>query len=199
VRLKQPPENGSMSKELRTYQCRIAAGKAENEFLSACAALYGKAKRTFFAKLQSGGDLAGLKREFLPKFGITARQFNALAPEVKGKVQSIKERRVGLIQETEQRIGRAKSVLCRITNAGKRHQKKRRLATLQARLDNLDADHARGTVRLCFGSRKLFRAQFSREANQYESRDEWYGDWQAARSSQFFVIGSKDETAECRE
>src|SRR5512135_3435903 len=96
ARLKQPPENGSMSKELRTYQCRIAIGKTGDEFLSAYAALYGKAERTFFTKLQSGGDLTGLKREFLPKFGITARQFNALASEVKGKIQSIKERRVGL-------------------------------------------------------------------------------------------------------
>jgi hypothetical protein len=187
-----------MSKELRTYQCRIATGKTEDEFLSAYAALYGKAERTFFARLQSGGDLTDLKREFLPKFGITARQFNALASEVKGKIQSIKERRVGLIQEIEQRIARAKSVLCRITDPGKRHQKKRRLATLQARLDNLNADHTAGKVRICFGSRKLFRAQFNLEVNGYESRDEWYRDWQAARSSQFFVIGSKDETAGCQ-
>jgi IS605 OrfB family transposase len=187
-----------MSKELRTYQCRIATGKTEDESLSAYAALYGKAERTFFTKLQSGGNLTDLKREFLPKFGITARQFNALASEVKGKIQSVKERRVGLIQEAEQRIARAKSVLCRITDPGKRHQKKRRLATLQAHLDNLNADHACGVVRLCFGSRKLFRAQFNLEVHEYGSRDEWYRDWQAARSSQFFVIGSKDETAGCQ-
>jgi IS605 OrfB family transposase len=187
-----------MSKDLRTYQCRTAAGKTEDELLSAYAALYGRAERTLFAKLQSGGNLTDLKREFLPKFGITARQFNALASEVKGKIQSTEERRVGLIQEAEERIARAKSVLCRITDPGKRHQKKRRLATLQARLDNLNADHTRGAVRICFGSRKLFQAQFNLEVNEYESRDEWYRDWQAARSSQFFVIGSKDETAGCQ-
>jgi len=187
-----------MSKELRTYQCRMDAGKTEDEFLSAYAALYGKAERTLFANLQSGGNLTGLKREFLPGFGITARQFNALASEVKGTIQSIKERRVGLIQEAERRIARAKSVLSRITDPGKRHQKKRRLATLQARLDKLNTDHARGAVRLCFGSRKLFRAQFNLEVNAYGSRDAWYRDWQAARSSQFFVIGSKDETAGCQ-
>lgn len=100
-----------MSKELRTYQCRIAPGKTEDEFLSAYAALYGKAERTFFAKLQSGGNLTGLKREFLPTFGITARQFNALASAVKGKIQSIEERRVGLIQETERRIAKAKILI----------------------------------------------------------------------------------------
>lgn len=187
-----------MSKELRTYQCCIAAGKTEDEFLSAYAALYGKAERTLFAEQQSGGDLTDLKREFLPKFGITARQFNALASGSKGKVQSTKERRVGLIQEAERRIARAKSILSRIADPEKRHQKKRRLATLQARLDNLNADHSRGAVRLCFGSWKLFRAQFNLEVNGYESRDEWYRDWQAARSSQFFVIGSKDETAGCQ-
>ena len=53
-------------------------------------------------------------------------------------------------------------------------------------------------VRLCFGSRKRFRAQFDLDANGYDSLDQWREDWQRARSSQFVVIGSKDETGGCQ-
>ena len=73
----------------RTYQCRITASGAEDAVLESYAALYGKAARTLFSRLKPGGNLADLKREFLRKFGMTARQFNALAFEIKGKIASI--------------------------------------------------------------------------------------------------------------
>jgi IS605 OrfB family transposase len=44
------------------------------------------------------------------------------------------------------------------------HQKARRRVMLKARLAALKADQAAGKVRLCFGSRKLFHAQFDRAA-----------------------------------
>ncbi len=185
-------------REHRTYQCRIATDSGTDAALTAYAALYSKAERTLFARLRAGGNLTDLKREFIPKFGITARQFNAMSAELKGKIASIKERRTGLIQEMEKRIGKAKNVLAEITDPAKRHQKKRRIANLVTRLDQLKADKEADNVRLCFGSKKLFRAQFSLEANEYVSRADWKKDWQQARSSQFFVIGSKDETAGCQ-
>jgi IS605 OrfB family transposase len=62
----------------------------------------------------------------------------------------------------------------------------------------LKADQEAGIVRICFGSKKLFHAQFDLEANNYADRDEWKADWCKARSSQFFVLGSQDETAGCQ-
>ena len=53
-------------------------------------------------------------------------------------------------------------------------------------------------MHLCFGSRTLFRAQFALAANGYASHADWRREWRAARSNQFFVIGSKDETAGCQ-
>ena len=79
--------------------------------------------------------------------------------------------------------------------APKLHQKKRRLHTLQHKLDILQADHKTGGLRMCFGSKRLFRAQFDLEANDYASHEEWLTDWKASRSNQFFVLGSQDETA----
>jgi IS605 OrfB family transposase len=78
------------------------------------------------------------------------------------------------------------------------HQKKRRLTNLETRTAALKADHAAETVRLCFGSKRLFRAQFDLAANGYESHEDWKIDWARARSSQFFVLGSQDETAGCQ-
>ncbi len=187
-----------MESQHRTYQARIPPVPREDKFLLAYSTLFSKAERTLFARLSAGGDTVELKREFQPLFGISARQFNAMSAELTGKIKSIKERRIGLIKEAEQRITRAKKVLKKIADPTKRHNKRRRIETLQTRLTAMKADHEAGKVRLCFGSKKLFNAQFHLEGNGYADRDEWLSDWQHKRSSQFFVIGSKDETAGCQ-
>ena len=72
------------------------------------------------------------------------------------------------------------------------------LANLRHRLAGLEADIAAGRVRLCFGSKRLWRKQHDLEANGYRSHEEWLQDWREARSDEFFVLGSRDETAGCQ-
>ncbi len=104
-----------------------------------------------------------------------------------------------MIDEASTRIGKAEKVIAKLSvsapGSNKLHQKKRRLATLKARLASMKSDQEAGVVRLCFGSRRLFRAQFDLAANGYADHAEWKRDWQAARGDQFFVLGSQDETA----
>ena len=78
------------------------------------------------------------------------------------------------------------------------HHKRRRLANLESRLAGVEGDIALGRVRLCFGSRKLWRKQFNLGVNGYGSHREWLLDWWESRDSQFFVLGSRDETAGCQ-
>jgi hypothetical protein len=85
-----------------------------------------------------------------------------------------------------------------IPDKWKRHQKRRRIATLQARLANLESERDAGKIGICFGSRKLFRQQFALEKNDFASHEEWLAQWRQARSSQFFAMGSRDETAGCQ-
>ena len=66
------------------------------------------------------------------------------------------------------------------------------------RLAGLEGDIAAGRVRLCFGSKRLWRKQHHLEQNGYASHEEWLQDWQDARSDEFFVLGSRDETAGCQ-
>ena len=147
-----------------TYQTRPVLGDGQALVLDAYAELYGRTERSLFAAMQAGGKLNDLKRDFLPRFGITARQFNAVRIGLDGKIDSIKQRRPDLILEAQAKIKKAAKVIARLTakktvRADKLHQKKRRLAMLQARLSAMQADQAAGKVRLCFGSKKLFHAQ----------------------------------------
>ena len=182
-----------------TYQTRLALTPEQAAILDAYAILYGQAERSLFAALQAGGTLNDLKRDFLPRFGLSARQFNALRVGLDGKIASIKERRPERIAEAESRIRQAAQVVAKLETkapgTAKLHQKKRRLISLQDRLSALKADQEAGTVRLCFGGKKLFRAQFDLDANGYADPGEWKAAWQYARSRQFFVLGSQDETA----
>jgi hypothetical protein len=106
------------------------------------------------------------------------------------------ERLAGTLREQGYSTLEVDAVLAlRPTQAAKLHQKKRRLHILQTKLDVLQADHKAGKVRLCFGSKRLFNAQFDLEANGYVDHAEWRADWQESRCDQFFVLGSQDETA----
>ncbi len=96
-RHRRPPRAGPEDKGMmrRTYELRLSSDANSSVPLDAYAALYGRAERTLFARLQAGDSLVALKREFLTRFGLTARQFNALAAVLRGKITSIRARRPG--------------------------------------------------------------------------------------------------------
>jgi len=96
-----------------TYQTRLPESSCPA--LDAYAMLYGQGERKLFAAMQSGrGTVNQLKRDCLCRFGITARQFNAVRVGLEGKVASIQERRPELISEAGQRIRKAERVIAKL-------------------------------------------------------------------------------------
>ena len=63
---------------------------------------------------------------------------------------------------------------------------------------DLEADMETGRVRLCFGSKRLWRKQHRLGENGYASHREWLADWRDARRDEFFVLGSRDEIGGCQ-
>ena len=206
-----------MSTSTFTYQTRLRLAPEQAAMLDAYAELYGKVERTLFARLCAGEEADRLKSSFCAEFGITARQYNAVSVGLKGKIDSIKERRTGLMKELDSRVSSAEKVVKKLTKVTKAtkatkqesaeasasrffkiHHKKRRHAALRRKSVAMHSDHDLGKVRMAFGSKKLFRAQFALKENGYESIDAWREDWAKARSAQFMVLGSKDETAGCQ-
>src|SRR3954468_8903243 len=82
-----------------TYQTRITMTREATCVLDAYAALHGRVERSLFAQWSAGHQISKLKPAIQSRFGITARQFNAIRVGLEGKISSIKERRPDLIAE----------------------------------------------------------------------------------------------------
>ena len=169
--------------------------------LAAYGELYGRVQRKLFAEVAAGRSTTSLKSAYLERYGIPARMFNAVRVSLDGKISSVRETMALRRESLQRRIARAEEQIADAAEHGRLdqvHQKKRRLANLRHRLSALEADIAAGRVRLCFGSKRLWRKQRKLEANGYASHQEWLRDWRDARSDEFFVLGSRDETAGCQ-
>ena len=90
---------------------------------------------------------------------------------------------------------RAKAVRAAESRALKIHNVTRRRADLARRLAALQTEDL---PRICFGSRKLFNAQHHLHESGFDSHQDWLLMWQKKRDSQFFVLGSKDESGGCQ-
>ena len=197
------PSHGPL---VSTYQTRIADyGDVEpthgEAALAAYAELYGRVQRKLFADFSAGELPASLKKVYLQRYGIPARMFNGVRVSLEGKVSSVRETMVLRRDGLERRIDRAEREIEKAVKGGRWaqvHHKRRRLANLRFRLGGLEADVAAGRVRLCFGSKRLWRKQYELHANGYGSHDEWLVDWRESRSDEFFVMGSRDETSGCQ-
>ena len=189
-----------------TCQTRIGEFDGIDSFvgdalLSAYADLYCRIQRKLFAQVSAGRSAASLKQEYLQRYGIPARMFNAVRVSLEGKVASVREQQLMRQDDLQRRIARAQGQIDRAGDGARPdwlHQKRRRLGNLKAKLERLETDIGAGRIRLCFGSRRLWRRQHHLTANGYASHGEWLRDWRDARSDEFFVLGSRDETAGCQ-
>ena len=182
-----------------TYQDRIRSfqdvGLAQGDAaLSAYAELFGRVERDLFSRFCAGLSLTSLKNAYLIRYRIPARMFNSLRVSLEGKISAVRESIDRRIESLKTRIKRAEAQIAHAIDRGDlnaAHQKKRRLSILARRLASVVFDKASGRVRLCFGSKKLWRKQYNLEANGYSNRDEWREEWQSARSDEFFVLGEQ--------
>ena len=189
-----------------TYQTRVSEYSQVNRVvgdaaLSAYGELYGRVQRRLFAAVSAGRSAPAMKSEYLQRYGIPARMFNAVRVSLDGKVASVREQQKLRLDDLQRRIARAERQIDDAVergSLGQVHQKKRRLANLRHRLAALESDIAVGRIRLCFGSKRLWRKQHHLAENGYASHHEWLSDWQEAHSDEFFVLGSRDETAGCQ-
>lgn len=195
-----------MPEAMRTFQCRVEAPVA----LDAMADLLGRLERRLYAEIAAGAvDMNAVKRDFIASHGLTARQFNALRVRVEGAISGVREALKTQADDIETRIKAQDVKIKKLDRAVRiekdaekraaakhqRHQRKRRRAILLQKADALRARLARPAPGICFGSRKLFRAQFEAEANGCSDHGAWAAEWRAARSGHVFCLGSKSETA----
>ena len=195
---------------MATYEARIPDSRLHDLFLE-IADLFGHAERELYVeRYRHGRSLSECKREFGLRFGLTARQFNAIEATLRGKVEGVREGRKIRMDSLFAAIASAERTIRKIQREIKQgslapdalrkrrftlHHKKRRLASLRVRLAAIERDQREKRIRICFGSRRLFHRQFHLRENGYASHEEWLEDFRRARSAQFTCLGSKDETS----
>ena len=198
--------NPAQGPPVATYQTRVSGyvgwdRGAGDAALAAYAELYGQVQRKLFAEVAAGRSAAPLKRDYMREHGIPARMFNGVRVSLEGKVSAVRAAQRLRVDSLERRIAQGERQVAQAEEQGRWqqvHQKRRRLANLKSELAVLQADIAAGRVRLCFGSRRLWRKQQHLEQNGYASHAEWQQDWRDVRSNEFFVLGSRDETSGCQ-
>ena len=169
--------------------------------LAAYGELYSRIQRKLFSEVCADRSAVSLKSAYLKRYGIPARMFNGIRVSLDGKVSSIVEQRKFLADDLQRRIARAERQISEASEYSRRqqvHHKNRRLINLKSRLDGLKSDIQDGRVRLCFGSKRLWRKRHNLKLNGYGSHSEWLRDWRESRSGEFFVPGSRDETGGCQ-
>ena len=139
---------------MRTYPSRPMLTTESEVALAAYGLRYSRAERCLFSHLCAGEDAGKLKSSFMREHDLTARQFNALAFSVKGKIKSLIEGRNQLIAELKERISWLEYRLSEKLEPGtnKYHQKRRKLAALRGRLAGLEQDQKSGRVRIASGA-----------------------------------------------
>ncbi|MGK7935821.1 MAG: IS200/IS605 family accessory protein TnpB-related protein [Xenococcaceae cyanobacterium] len=143
-----------------------------------------------------GGEKIGIiEKSLQSKYQVDSTTVRNVYHNLKGKHKSIKELRKTQVKDLKSTI---KSIQSAIKKRLKKknldekdrffiHQKKRRLIVKQHKLKALEEKG----ISLCFGTKKLFKAQYHLEKNGYSNHDEWLADWRAARASSFMMVGAK--------
>lgn len=188
-----------MNEPIFTYQTRLQLDEAILVIFEEYAQLFNLVEHSLFAEVSRGKTSASCKNAFLKKYGMTARQFNACRVSLDGKIAACRAAQENALISQKEKIAALDRQIAQQTKKTSKHfvihQKKRRRLSLLRRYSQLQNDYAKKRARLCFGSKKLFRAQFHLKQNNFSSHEEWKKAWKENRNNEFFILGSKDETA----
>ncbi len=171
-------------------------------FLESMASLYSAIEKEMHMALVLGEKIGSIEKTLQNKYQIDITTVRNVYHDLKGKHSGIRELKKIQARELKSTIS---SIKKSITTQQKRiktklkkqqltskhrfiiHQKKRRLAIKQRKLERISSSE----INLCFGTKKLFLAQYRLEENGYSSHDQWLIDWRKARTSSFQMVGSK--------
>ena len=171
-------------------------------FLESMASLYSAIEKKMHVALLTGEKIGSIEKRLQNEFQVDSTTIRNVYHDLKGKHSSIFELRKTQAQDLKSTIAsikksiktqqkRVSAKIKKQQSTGKHrfiiHQKKRRLSIKQQKLEKLQ----NSKINLCFGTKRLFLAQYNLEANGYSNHQKWLLDWRKARTSSFQMVGSK--------
>ncbi|MEN9568751.1 MAG: hypothetical protein RLZZ69_3949 [Cyanobacteriota bacterium] len=165
-------------------------------FLNRASDLYSAIEKDMYVLLYVKNQPFGsVEKPLQARYQVDSTTIRNVYHNLKGKIESIRELNKTHAKNLKSTIKNVEAYIKKLQKkknlTGKDrfiiHQKKRRLAIKKQKLDKLLKDR----ISLCFGSKRLFKAQFNLEANGYSNHEEWLEDWRKTRTSGFMMVGSK--------
>ena len=195
-----------------------------NNYLNDYSAYFQSIERKLFIDIVYRNiSINKLKESYQKLYGINARQFNSIKAQIDGKIKAVKELKklelqaksiklVGLNKDLTKYTKDKEKWLIKLTSTEKNslyfvevakkyrycktkiHYIKRQVQNIIFKISKINEDSERNIVRICFGSKDLFKKQYELEKNNYSNHKQWKTEWNKSRSNQFLCLGSKDET-----
>lgn len=162
--------------------------------------------RTAVNALQNGSSKSNLVKEYQKRFNIQWAWADSILTDAQGTVDQLKESKESLIEQLkialksgyskcEEIIKEVELVLSKPTILNT-HSLKKKLMGLKSKISRLQRKQKKlnklqnaERLKVCFGSKKLFKAQYHLLENGYDSHLCWLDDWQKSRSGNFYSVG----------
>ncbi len=179
-------------------------------FLDAYAVKFGEVKRELFQAFNRKEKVSDLEKRLQLKHRLGSQNVRNTLTDAVAAFKSAKELQKTHLSELDNAIAGIKKSIDKQKKKLKQlrkakapildeiwsirrtiHQKKRKLVAKQHKREQLVNQIKAGLVSVCFGSKKLFKAQHNPEANGYASHEEWLKDWHNSRSTTILFEGSK--------
>lgn len=162
---------------------------------------YESIRRTGLNDMQSGMSESEIEKSYQSRFDIQWAWADSIATEVKQTYKQLTTAKLLNLARIKEQILKktlkAQSIyksLSKVKFPSLRDRNKALgLKSKLRKIESLKRDLAKlknsERLQICFGSRKLFNAQYHLEANRYKSHDEWLADWRKLRGGRFFCVG----------
>lgn len=162
---------------------------------------YESMRRTGLNDMQSGMSEGEIEKSYQSRFNIQWAWADSIATEVKQTYKQLttaKKLNISrIIEEIKKKLAKAKAIyksLSKVENPtysqrNKALGLKSKLLKIQALKQKLARLKTNDRLHICFGSQKLFNAQYHLAKNGYKSHDEWLADWRKKRGGRFYCVG----------
>ena len=179
----------------------IEAKIKDNPILDVLGNHYESLRRSGLNDMQQGMTEEEIEKSYQSRFNMQWAWADSIATEVKqiySQLTTAKKLNINrLTEQIKKKTKKAQAtfkVLSKVKVPTQKQQNQAKgLKSKLAKINSLKKELAqlKSTPRLhiCFGSKKLFNAQYHREENGYSSHEQWLQDWKKKRGGRFYCVG----------
>ncbi|MDJ0534478.1 MAG: hypothetical protein QNJ70_18695 [Xenococcaceae cyanobacterium MO_207.B15] len=172
-----------------------------NQILDVLGLKYESMRRTGLNDMQHGMSENEIEKSYQSRFNIQWAWADSIAREVKqthSQLTTAKKLNIARIKEQiKKKTKKAQKIfksLSHIKNPTVKQKNqllglKSKLLKIQSLKNQLNQLKSTERLYICFGSKKLFNAQYHLEENGYSNHKEWLADWQKKRGGRVYCVG----------